>query len=71
MSASFGRTFLLLGLLSATLAKKDRTTERQASGTDVVLASVNRLRQSCIFPNDFQFLRRIAWQESQDGANFM
>lgn len=53
-------------LLPIALAR-DRTTERGATGTDVVYASISRLQASCIFPNDYQFLRRLAWVESGDG----
>ncbi|KAH7701456.1 Fibropellin-3 [Aphelenchoides avenae] len=60
---------LFLSFISVTLAK-DRTTERRANGTDVVLASISRLQDTCIFANDFQFLRRIAWHESHDGIEF-
>ncbi|KAH7716261.1 Fibropellin-3 [Aphelenchoides avenae] len=69
MHTSSAHIVIALSFLSATLAK-DRTTERKANGTDVVLASIQRLQDTCIFANDFQFLRRIAWHESQDGIEF-
>ncbi|KAH7701585.1 Vitrin, partial [Aphelenchoides avenae] len=69
MHTSTAHIVLTLCFLSVTLAK-DRTTERRANGTDVVLASIQRLQDTCIFANDFQFLRRIAWHESQDGIEF-
>lgn len=54
-------------LLPTIALARDRTTERGATGTDVVYASISRLQASCIFPTDYQFLRRIAWVESNDG----
>lgn len=66
MMIRYMHTTLILFILSVVIAR-DRTTERRASGTDVVLASISKLQDTCIFANDFQFLRRIAWHETQDG----
>ena len=60
--------FSLLALqCAATFAQVDRTLESGATGTDVVIATVDRIRESGIFPDDHQFLRRMALVESNDG----
>uniref|UniRef100_A0A914E3R1 VWFA domain-containing protein n=1 Tax=Acrobeloides nanus TaxID=290746 RepID=A0A914E3R1_9BILA len=46
----------------------DSTTVKQAIGTDVVRATLRRIEDTCIFPQDFLFMRRVAWQESKDGT---
>ena len=46
----------------------DSTTVKQAIGTDVVRATLRRIEDTCIFPQDFLFMRRVAWQESRDGT---
>ena len=40
-----------------------------ASGSDVVEAVVKKLNDSCIFPPDHGFMRRIAYVETSDGTN--
>ena len=55
-------------------AQVDDTVTAGASGSDVVHAVVGRIEDgriegSKIFPNDNQFLRRIAYVESKDGAD--
>ena len=40
-----------------------------ANGPDVVEAVVKKLNDSCIFPPDHGFLRRIAYVETRDGTN--
>ena len=40
-----------------------------ANGSDVVEAVVRKLNDSCIFPPDHGFLRRIAYVETRDGTN--
>ena len=52
---------------AATFAQVDRTLENGATGTEVVVATVERIRSSGIFPDDHQFLRRMARVESSDG----
>ena len=52
---------------TATFAQVDRTLEDGATGTEVVIATVERIRSSGIFPNDHQFLRRMARVKSNDG----
>ena len=46
---------------------QDLTRKKESTGTDVVEASVALVEESAIFPNDNQFLRRLAWVESEDG----
>jgi len=45
----------------------DRTRIPRQSGSDVVEAVVNLIREACIFPNDKLYLRRLAYVESMDG----
>ena len=40
-----------------------------ANGSDVVEAVVKKLNDSCIFPPDHGFMRRIAYVETRDGTN--
>ena len=42
----------------------NRTLEEGATGEDVVIATVNKITESEIFQNDFQFLRRMAFVET-------
>ena len=58
---------LLVLHFAATLAQKDRTLEDEATGSDVVIATVNRIQSSGVFPDDYQFLRRMARVETNDG----
>ena len=47
----------------------DDTLREGASGSAVVRAVVGRIEDANIFPNDNQFLRRIAYVESKDGTD--
>ncbi|XP_062602682.1 uncharacterized protein LOC134264402 [Saccostrea cucullata] len=47
----------------------DKTRIPGAKGSDVVEAVVNLIKNSCIFPNDRMYLRRLAYVETQDGLN--
>ena len=38
------------------------------SGSEVVEAVVDRITSSCIFPDDKEYLRRLAYVESTDGT---
>ena len=42
----------------------DQTLEEGATGEDVVIATVDKITESEIFQNDFQFLRRMAFVET-------
>lgn len=59
--------FLLMLQFAATLTQMDRTLEDGAKGTDVVIATVNRIQESKVFEDDYLFLRRMARVESNDG----
>ena len=48
---------------------QDLTSTPGSSGTPVVLATVALIRESGIFPDDRQLLRRLAWVESRDGTD--
>ena len=50
-------------------AQVDRTLIAEESGPDVVRAVIGRIKESDIFPNHKQFLRRIAYVESKDGTD--
>lgn len=56
-----------LFLIHVVDAGQDLTRTPGSSGTDVVEASVALVEESGVFPTDNQFLRRLAWVESQDG----
>lgn len=51
-------------------ACKDATKIPKAYDTDVVNAVVKKIQDTCIFPNDYQFLGRVAWVESKFGRAF-
>lgn len=59
--------------LSATLksadAQMDLTIVINASGTDVVLATISIIDGSGVFTDDNRFLRRVAHAESRDGLD--
>uniref|UniRef100_A0AC34FV04 VWFA domain-containing protein n=1 Tax=Panagrolaimus sp. ES5 TaxID=591445 RepID=A0AC34FV04_9BILA len=46
---------------------KYATDTKYAIGNEVVIASIRKIQDTCIFPNDLLFLRRVAWVESKDG----
>ena len=54
----------------AASVRVDRTTEERAKGTPVVFATVNKIRESGIFSDDYEFLRRMAAVETNDGETF-
>lgn len=47
----------------------DLTTISETSGIDVVFASVSRIQQANIFPDDNRLLRRVAFAETRDGID--
>ena len=59
-------SILLQGLTSGQV---DRTREPEAAGIDVVFASVSRIQESGIFPDNKRFLRRLAYVETRDGVD--
>ncbi len=60
---------LCAALLHSAGGQRDRTVELEAAGTDVVLATIARLRQARIFSDDNRLLRRVAHVESRDGID--
>ncbi|RUS87547.1 hypothetical protein EGW08_004723, partial [Elysia chlorotica] len=47
----------------------DLTRDKGAAGADVVEATLQQLRESCIFPSDYIFLRRVAYVLTKDGTD--
>ena len=61
-------TLLLAALLFCAASQRaDRTLEEGATGDDVVIATVNKISESGIFQEDHQFLRRMAYVETNFG----
>lgn len=66
---------LLLLLLPSILPTRaqpsptDLTRQAEASGTDVVLATIAIIRDSGVFSDDNRLLRRVAFVESRDGLD--
>ena len=58
---------LLLLHYATSVTRVDKTLEEGAQGTDVIKATVNKITESGIFSDDFQFLRRMAAVETNDG----
>lgn len=56
-------------LLEVKAQGRDLTRIPGSSGTTVVQATDALIRDSGIFPDDHQLLRRIAWVESKDGTD--
>ena len=54
----------------ATSVRVDKTLEERAKGTPVVFATVNKIKESGIFSDDYQFLRRMAAVATNDGETF-
>lgn len=47
----------------------DLTTVPETAGIEVVFASVSRIQQANIFPDDNRLLRRVAFAETRDGID--
>ena len=47
----------------------DTTIREKAAGTQVVAATLRRLKNACLFTNDFFFMWRVAWVESHFGSD--
>ncbi|XP_069121954.1 collagen alpha-1(XII) chain-like [Argopecten irradians] len=63
------RILLVLGLVYVCSGQiQDQTRVPEASGSAVVEAVINLIHQSCIFPSDKLYLRRLAYVESKDGT---
>ena len=61
--------YYCIWLVKVQAQRRDLTREPESSGSSVVLATVAQIRDSNIFPDDRQLLRRIALVESDDGRN--
>ena len=63
--------FVVLSVLLriASTQGQDLTVQAGANGSSVVTACVSRIQQSGIFTSDNEFLRRIAYVETNDGSD--
>ena len=61
--------YLIIWLPEVKAQGQDLTRTPESSGTPVVLATVGLIRESGIFSDDRQLLRRVAWVESRDGTD--
>jgi len=66
---SLGLLVLLATVSTAQNPTNDQTRVSGASGAGVVEAVSHALSESCIFPNDHRFLRRLARVASNDGLD--
>ena len=55
------------GMVSAV----DRTVEPEEAGSDVVMATIEQIKQFNLFPDDNRLLRRIAYAETRDGVDIL
>uniref|UniRef100_A0A914Q676 VWFA domain-containing protein n=1 Tax=Panagrolaimus davidi TaxID=227884 RepID=A0A914Q676_9BILA len=60
-------SLILLSTFISTTFGADAVTSKHAVGSDVVTAAIRRVQDTCIFKNDLLFMRRVAFQESNDG----
>ena len=58
---------LAVVLIAVVEAQTDLTLVERANGPDVTEATIQKIRRSQIFPDDYNFLERIAWIESEFG----
>ena len=61
--------YFCIWLVKVQAQGRDLTREPETSGSSVVQATLALIRDSNIFPDDHQLLRRIALVESDDGRN--
>lgn len=61
--------FLLLLVAEAVFCQLDSTRAPNVVGPEVVEAVVDIIKQTCIFPDDKLYLRRLAYVESLDGLD--
>lgn len=59
---------LILHLAATSCFAYDATREKNQIGQDVVDGSVTQVQDTCIFSNDRQFLRRVAYAETSFGS---
>ena len=60
--------YLVLAVSSA-LTQVDKTMQKREAGLDVVVATIDQLKQLSIFPTTNLLLRRIAYVETRDGVD--
>ncbi|XP_005099133.2 uncharacterized protein LOC101847656 [Aplysia californica] len=60
---------LLLSLFHVVSCATDLTRVEGLGGDTVVSATLARIHETCLFPNDYLFLRRLAHVVSDDGTN--
>lgn len=58
---------VLLAIAGVSDGRTDQTRTPGAVGQDVIQASIKSLQDACVFSSDRQFMRRLAWVESQFG----
>ena len=63
------KIIIIIRLLNVSKAQTDMTRVSEASGTNVVSATVALIQQSGIFPYDNRIIRRLAYVESRDGED--
>ena len=59
----------LAAIITPVRAAVDATLMPKASGIDVVWATMRKIKRECIFPDDYLFMRRVAWVESKFGTD--
>ena len=59
----------LMDLFLGTDAVLDHISTGNATGTDVVLATITKIQDSAILSDDHGFFRRVAFVESRDGTD--
>ena len=64
-------TYVVIYHYGSTVQKVDMTMMSEKRGSLIVETVVDRIRQSMIFHDDFGYIRRICWVETQDGANYL
>ena len=67
MEQSLMKVVFILVTFGLVAQGRDDTLVELASGTDVVEAVCTKLESSCIFQDDKELLRRIAYVETTDG----
>ena len=60
---------LLGGVAMVTGSTTDLTRVPESAGEDVVLATISIIHESCVFENDFLFLRRLAFVLTDNGMS--
>ena len=69
MMRSLGLTVYLAVSIHLTSGATDLTIVAGTIGEDVVDSTINKIKDSCVFQNDYLFLKRLAYVSSQYGQN--